>query len=239
MSADQRSDLNGNNREATSTASPRDSQVAVDALAQQLEEGVRVRDLWKLVRCFKISTLFTIGGTFVFVFGLGLKCYPWWFSDSDAKIDRVMPQYVNVARILLPSPAQDLFPFLVPTIAFLEDEAESEMSVGKWRDSLPIVVSTEPFSTATNAFRLKVQPNEEQSLAGYAYRVYSLRGARHYEPLHITRTNKVDDSSSVVFVPECDAGDTLLLVFKISSQGPISTADSDLRNAINLYVVGS
>jgi len=206
-----------------------------DEFARLLEDGIRLRDLWKLVSCFKVATVLTFVGFVGFVFGLGYKAYPLANKTEISIINRETPKHIDISTTLLPNSAQERYPFLVPSIAYLEDEAGSEILAGQWKDSLPVVVVSEPLKNATPQFKVQIKANPNENLGGFAFRMYVLGSSVQYEPLPVTKEH---DRSTLVFVPECNQGDKLLFVLRLSAQSTISTKGSDLRDAINLYVRG-
>lgn len=210
-----------------------------DALAKTIEEGVRVRDLWSLIKRFKVTTLGTIGGFLVVVFSSGYWVYPLINKPSEPPpIQRVTPKHVNIENIVLAGPAQEQYPWIVPAINFLENEADAEVAAGRWVDSFPVVVKAEPFREATTSFTVEIRPNSGHGLTGFAYRTHQQKAAEQYEPLRISRIDSKSTSATSVLVPECAAGDRLMFVLRVSGKQNIPREERDLRVLINLQVKG-
>jgi hypothetical protein len=203
-----------------------------ESFARLIENGVSVREVPKILSYFKVQTLWALGAFLLAVGVLGYNVYPWVNTRSAIEVSRVQPKHVNIAEMLLPSPAQVRYPFLVPLIAFLEDEADSEISNGQWKDSLPVVILTEPVREATSAFTIQVKAHGDDRVSGYAFRVFESGDKIQYAPLVTV------DPDLVIEVPECNQNDRLMVVLRLSSKSEIPTSDEDLRGAIQLSVVG-
>jgi hypothetical protein len=207
-----------------------------------LEDKIRVEEVWRVLKCLDVRTVATAVGVLAtivtFAFTLGYHTYPWWNEDTIAPVRRFMPRHMNIAEVLLADRAQRRFPWLVPTIAFLEGEAKSEVSAGRWKDSFPVVLVCEPFEAPTSEFAVEVRATQGHDLTGYAYRVFGEQYRIQYQPLGVTVRGVGSVHTLRVSFPESNQDDRLMLVLRLSGSDSMATSDSDIRDLMHLHVQG-
>ena len=102
--------------------SPEERRKAHEALVKRIEDKVRIRDLPAVISCFSIGSVITISGILLGALTLAYNAYPFFNKPAaPPPIQRTTPRHINLKSLAYAGPAQDEFPWLVPTVAFLEN----------------------------------------------------------------------------------------------------------------------
>jgi hypothetical protein len=194
---------------------------------QRAAEGkTSIAELCRLVGRFEIKTLALILGILASVYGLGYGSRVYTHPDNAAQIKRMLPDSIVLQSASLAGDAQEMYPWLVPVVAFLEDEAAAEKAAGQWKDIVPILFRSKPVSEATSEFGLRVW-YPKGNISGYAYRVFKDKPANalQYQPLEAISG---EDDGETFRIPQLNTGDSLLFVLKLSSNQRIDTTRTRL-----------
>lgn len=179
-------------------------------------------------------------GFVLVVFSAGFSAHPLWQrisegSNEGVAAERQKPRNINIETFEFGSDSESAWE--TPIWSYLESEAESEIENDMIADYVNLRIETCPFEGPTSQFRLRILPFADCSLAGYVYRVHHLPGDthnRHEDSLlqlfHVFH----EEGASLVDVPKCEQGDSLVLLIRVSGKSNLPTSVTALRDQIKI-----
>jgi hypothetical protein len=205
---------------------------------------ITVHQLWRAILCLHVKTIWILIITLVSLvassYTLGLVSTRYLFPQTvadDPRGNKLEPKRAKPeqVRIVSADPAiRPTFSWIRPIVHELEAEGLSAKHDGRIRDFVVAQVETRPFEHATVPFELNCySPREKVLLSGLGFRIHSFRGTIFYEPLPIRYEH--DPGSPRISVSECEAGDSLLLLIRVSSSAE-DVPESNLKRILVLEV---
>ena len=213
-----------------------------DFVAHVENNGITLGDVGTIVKSLPWKTAWAMGGMifaavsalFSAGYAVGYWVYPLWNNPKASVVptaQRAIPTGVQLGQILFADDAREKYPWLAPTISYLEDEGADEKEKAAVHDYLVIVAETSEFGLHTSSCRISLITPSDQQLTGSGYRTRRHDGALTNELLSFGRTDRVCKFN----VPPCDPDDYLIFVVKVTTEKlDLPTDPDELRPSITL-----